>query len=51
MRCEREVACDFSVLQMLYETDYETYGNTLINLAEKISLFHLHLESVVLWNK
>lgn len=38
MRCEREVACDSAVLQMLYETDYEAYGNTLINLAEKISL-------------
>lgn len=38
MHCEREVACDSAVLQMLCETDYEAYGNTLINLAEKISL-------------
>lgn len=38
MRCEREVACDSAVLQMLCETDFEAYGNTLINLAEKISL-------------
>jgi len=37
MRCEREIACDSSVLQMLQETEYENYGNTLINLAEKIS--------------
>lgn len=38
MRCEREIACDSSVLQMLLETEYENYGNTLINFAEKISL-------------
>lgn len=38
MRCEREIACDSSVLQMLQETEYENYGNTLINFAEKISL-------------
>ena len=38
MRLEREIACDSSVLQMLDETDYEDYGNTLINFAEKISL-------------
>ncbi len=37
MRCEREIACDSSVLQMLQETEYENYGNTLINFAEKIS--------------
>ena len=37
MRSEREIACDSSVLQMLRETEYENYGNTLINLAEKIS--------------
>jgi len=38
MLCEREIACDSAVLQMLSETDYKAYGNTLINLAEKISL-------------
>lgn len=38
MRCDREIACDASVLQMLHETDYIDYGNTLINFAEKISL-------------
>lgn len=38
MRCDREIACDCSVLQLLNETDYEAYGNTLINFAEKISL-------------
>lgn len=37
MKCERELACDSSVLQMLQETDYENYGNTLLNFAEKIS--------------
>lgn len=37
IRCEREIACDSSVLQMLQETEYEDYGNTLINFAEKIS--------------
>lgn len=38
MQSDREVACDTSVLQMLREEEYEAYGNTLINLAEKISL-------------
>lgn len=37
MRYEREIACDSSVLEMLQEKDYEAYGNTLINFAEKIS--------------
>lgn len=35
---DREVACDTSVLKMLTEEAYEDYGNTLINLAEKVSL-------------
>ena len=39
MRNDREVACDTSVLKMLEEDAYEDYGNTLINLAEKVSLF------------
>lgn len=38
MRNDREIACDTSVLQMLDEDSYRDYGNTLINLAEKISL-------------
>lgn len=38
MRNDREVACDTSVLEMLDEDAYEDYGNTLLNLAEKISL-------------
>ena len=38
MRSEREVACDTSVLHLLDESDYEDYGNTLINFAEKVSL-------------
>ena len=38
MRNDREVACDTSVLNMLEEDNYEDYGNTLINFAEKVSL-------------
>ena len=38
MRNDREVACDTSVLKMLNESDYEDYGKTLINFAEKVSL-------------
>lgn len=38
MRIDREIACDTSVLNLLSESDYEAYGNTLVNLAEKISL-------------
>ena len=38
MRNDREIACDTSVLKMLEEDDYEDYGNTLINFAEKVSL-------------
>lgn len=38
MRNDREVACDTSVLNLLDESDYEDYGNTLINFAEKVSL-------------
>lgn len=37
LQLEREIACDSSVLQLLDESDYERYGNTLINFAEKIS--------------
>ena len=38
MRIDREIACDSSVLNLLKSDDYVTYGNTLINFAEKISL-------------
>lgn len=38
MRNDREIACDSSVLQMLDKNEYENYGTTLINFAEKISL-------------
>lgn len=38
MRGDRETACDSSVLNMLDEKDYEAYGRTLINFAEKVSL-------------
>lgn len=38
MRNDREIACDTSVLKLLNENDYEDYGNTLINFAEKVSL-------------
>lgn len=39
MSNDREIACDTAVLNMLEETFYEDYGNTLINFAEKLSLF------------
>lgn len=35
---DREIACDTSVLNLLNPKEYEDYGNTLINFAEKISL-------------
>lgn len=38
IRNEREIACDCSVLQMLQASDYQDYGHTLINFAEKLSL-------------
>ena len=38
MRGDREPACDSAVLEMLETKDYEDYGHTLINFAEKISL-------------
>lgn len=37
MRNDREIACDTAVLHMLNENEYLDYGNTLINLAEKLS--------------
>lgn len=38
MQNDREAACDTSVLELLGEKEYGAYGNTLISLAEKISL-------------
>lgn len=38
MRIDREIACDTAVLELLTEKEYEAYGNTLINFAEKLSL-------------
>lgn len=38
MRIDREVACDTSVLKLLTVDDYQNYGNTLINFAEKMSM-------------
>ncbi len=38
MKNDREIACDASVLKLLNKNDYEDYGNTLINFAEKTSL-------------
>ncbi len=46
MQNEREVACDTSVLNLLDESDYEDYGNTLINFAEKVSLTPFHFAFV-----
>lgn len=37
MRSDREIACDISVLTILNETEYNAYGNTLINFAQKFS--------------
>ncbi|MDD2973021.1 MAG: BlaR1 family beta-lactam sensor/signal transducer [Lachnospiraceae bacterium] len=37
IRAEREIACDSAVLQMLSPAEYESYGMTLIQFAEKIS--------------
>lgn len=38
IRNDREVACDSSVLKLLNSEEYEAYGNTLINFAQRISL-------------
>lgn len=43
IRQERELACDSAVLQLLKETEYKSYGNTLINFAETIALSPFHL--------
>lgn len=37
IRNDREIACDFSVLQILDKKEFVAYGNTLINFAERIS--------------
>lgn len=37
MHCDRETACDSSVLEMLAETDYADYGRTLLRFAHNIS--------------
>ena len=37
--CDREIACDSAVLQMISADEYQAYGTTLINFAEKISSF------------
>lgn len=38
MRSDREIACDASVLQMLEESDYASYGHALLRFAERTSL-------------
>ncbi len=38
MRNDREIACDIAVLNVLDSDQYQEYGYTLINFAEKISL-------------
>lgn len=35
MRLDREIACDGAVLKMLDQNQYEAYGNTIINFADK----------------
>lgn len=37
--CDREIACDSAVLQMISADEYQAYGTTLINFAEKYPLF------------
>ena len=37
--CDREIACDSAVLQMISTDEYQAYGMTLINFAEKLSSF------------
>lgn len=37
MQNDCEVACDSSVLQLLKKEQYQDYGNTLINFAQKVS--------------
>lgn len=39
IQCDREIACDSAVLQLLKPSDHHAYGNTLIDYAEKISHF------------
>lgn len=43
VKTDREIACDTFVLQMLDADDYVHYGNTLLNFAQKISLFPFSL--------
>lgn len=45
MKNDREIACDTSVLNILKESEYETYGNTLINFASKISFLSIPFAS------
>lgn len=37
MQCDREIACDAAVLQMLAKEEYTEYGITLINLASRLT--------------
>lgn len=46
MRSDREIACDSSVLSLLDSDSYLDYGSTLINFAEKISLFSYSAASI-----
>ena len=39
IHCDRELACDSAVLQMISTDEYQAYGTTLINFAEKMSSF------------
>ena len=39
IHCDREIACDSAVLQMISTDEYQAYGMTLINFAEKLSSF------------
>ena len=39
IHCDRELTCDSAVLQMISTDEYQAYGMTLINFAEKLSSF------------
>ena len=51
MRNDRETACDIAVLNMLNETEYEQYGMTLINFAEKVSQLSFPYATGIIDNK
>lgn len=39
IRCDREIACDSAVLRLLTSKERKSYGNTLIQFAQNLSMF------------